>query len=65
MDQLAELEADVRARDVEARMTDDERFSLVLGLMGGGEMWPLRDARIPPGVPVSAGYCLLYTSRCV
>lgn len=37
-------------------MTDDERFSLVLGLMGGGEMWPLRDARIPPGVPVSAGY---------
>ncbi len=56
MDQLAELEADVRARDVEARMTDDERFSLVLGLMGGGEMWPLRDARIPPGVPVSAGY---------
>ena len=56
MDQLAELEADFRARDVEARMTDDERFSLVLGLMGGGEMWPLRDARIPPGVPVSAGY---------
>ncbi len=56
MDQLAELEADVRARDVEARMTDDERFSLVLGLMGGGEMWPLRDERIPPGVPVSAGY---------
>jgi len=56
LDQLAELEADVRARDVEARMTDDERFSLVLGLMGGGEMWPLRDARIPPGVPVSAGY---------
>jgi beta-glucosidase len=51
-----ELEADVRARDVEARMTDDERFSLVLGLMGGGEMWPLRDDRIPRDVPVSAGY---------
>ena len=56
MDELGELEADVRARDVEARMTDDERFSLLLGVMGGGEMWPLRDERIPSGVPMSAGY---------
>ena len=54
MDQLAD--ADVRARDVEARMTDDERFSLLLGIMGSGEMWPLRDERIPADVPMSAGY---------
>ncbi|HWT48855.1 MAG TPA: glycosyl hydrolase, partial [Mycobacterium sp.] len=37
-------------------MTDDERFSLLVGVMGAGELWPLRDARIPPGVPMSAGY---------
>ena len=54
MDELAD--ADHRARNVEAQMTDDERFSLLLGVMGGGEMWPLRDERIPPGVPMSAGY---------
>jgi beta-glucosidase len=51
-----ESEADVRARDVESRMTDDERFSLLVGVMGAGEMWPLRDERIPPDVPMSAGY---------
>ncbi|OSC42141.1 beta-glucosidase [Mycobacterium decipiens] len=37
-------------------MTDDERFSLLVGVMGAGEMWPLRDERIPPGVPMCAGY---------
>jgi beta-glucosidase len=37
-------------------MTDDERFSLLVGVMGAGELWPLRDDRIPPGVPMSAGY---------
>jgi len=37
-------------------MTDDERFSLLVGVMGAGESWPLRDERIPPGVPMSAGY---------
>ncbi|ORW47188.1 glycosyl hydrolase [Mycobacterium paraense] len=37
-------------------MTDDERFSLLVGVMGAGELWPLRDERIPPGVPMSAGY---------
>lgn len=47
---------DARAREVEARMTDDERFSLLVGVMGAGEMWPVRDARIPPDVPMSAGY---------
>jgi beta-glucosidase len=47
---------DARAREVEAQMTDDERFSLIVGVMGAGELWPLRDERIPPGVPMSAGY---------
>ncbi len=47
---------DARAREVEAQMTDDERFSLLVGVMGAGELWPLRDERIPPGVPMSAGY---------
>ncbi len=37
-------------------MTDDERFSLLVGVMGAGESWPLHDERIPPGVPMSAGY---------
>ncbi|WP_197519405.1 glycoside hydrolase family 3 protein [Mycobacterium sp. E2327] len=47
---------DERAREVEAQMTDDERFSLILGVMGAGELWGQRDERIPPGVPMSAGY---------
>lgn len=47
---------DARAREVEAQMTDDERFSLLVGVMGAGELWPLRDERIPQGVPMSAGY---------
>ena len=47
---------DVRAREVEAQLTDDERFSLLVGVMGAGELWPVRDERIPPDVPMSAGY---------
>ncbi|WP_197506973.1 beta-glucosidase [Mycobacterium sp. 852002-50816_SCH5313054-b] len=50
------IDPDARAREVEAQMTDDERFSLLVGVMGAGELWPLRDERIPPGVPMSAGY---------
>jgi beta-glucosidase len=54
---MAELTgADARARAVEAQMTDDERFSLIVGVAGAGEFWPMRDERIPPGVPMSAGY---------
>ncbi|OBA84134.1 glycosyl hydrolase [Mycobacterium sp. 1164966.3] len=37
-------------------MTDDERFSLIVGVMGASDMWPVRDERIPPGVPMCAGY---------
>ena len=47
---------DSRAREVEAQLTDDERFALLVGVMGAGEMWPVPDARIPPDVPMSAGY---------
>lgn len=49
-------DADARAREVEAQLTDDERFALLVGVMGAGDMWPVRDERIPPGVPMSAGY---------
>jgi len=49
-------EAGARAREIETRMTDDERFTLLVGVMGAGGLWPLRDERIPPGVPMSAGY---------
>jgi beta-glucosidase len=52
----SDADADARARETEAQMTDDERFGLLIGVMGAGEMWPLRDERIPPGVPMSAGY---------
>ena len=47
---------EARAREVEARMTDDERFALLVCLIGPSEMWPLRDERIPPGVETTTGY---------
>ena len=49
-------DADRRAQEIERQMTDDERFSLVISvigatsLMGGG-----RDERIPEEVAMSAG----------
>ena len=54
---MGELDdADIRAHEIENQMTDDERFSLLVGVMGAGDLWPLRDERIPPDVPMSAGY---------
>nr|VTP01717.1 Thermostable beta-glucosidase B [Mycobacterium riyadhense] len=50
------LDPDGRAREVEMQMTDDERFALLVGVMGKSELWPLRDGRIPEGTPMSAGY---------
>ena len=50
---MSDLDPDVRAREIEAQMTDDERFSLLVSVMGAGELWPLRDERIPHGVPMS------------
>jgi beta-glucosidase len=48
--------ADLRAREIETQMTDDERFSLLVSVMGANDLLPVRDARIPPEIPASAGY---------
>jgi beta-glucosidase len=48
--------ADVRAREVEAQMTDEERFSLLVSVMGVNDVVTVRDDRIPEGTPMSAGY---------
>jgi beta-glucosidase len=41
---------------VEAQMTDEERFSLLVSVMGVNSVVTVRDPRIPEGVPMSAGY---------
>lgn len=33
-----DTDADVRARDVEAQMTDEERFSLLVSVMGANDL---------------------------
>jgi beta-glucosidase len=48
--------ADSRAREVEEKMTDDERFSLLVSAMGVNDVFTQRDPRVPEGVPMSAGY---------
>src|SRR5262245_59249203 len=50
--------ADERARQTEQQMTDDERFSLLVSLIGAvPSIGQLRDKRIPPEVSnMSAGY---------
>jgi beta-glucosidase len=48
--------ADERARDVEQQMTDDERFSLLVSVMGQNHVVVERDPRIPEGTSMSAGY---------
>src|SRR5262245_58416637 len=53
----SELSPDERARDTEQRMTDDERFSLIISLIGAvPSIGVPRDRRIPEGVNMSAGY---------
>jgi beta-glucosidase len=48
---------DERAREIEAQMTDDERFSLIISLLGPVPSSVPRDPRIPEDVKnVSAGY---------
>ena len=49
-------EADRRARETEAQMTDDERFGLLVSVMGTNTAIATRDERIPEGTPMSAGY---------
>src|SRR5215472_8652079 len=53
---VAGSSADARARAVEEQMTDDERFSLLVSVMGVNDVVTVRDERIPEGVPMSAGY---------
>src|SRR5215468_10739137 len=48
--------ADVRAQETEDQMTDEERFSLLVSVMGTNPVLPVRDRRIPEDVPMSAGY---------
>jgi len=52
----AASDVDERAREVEGRMTDDERFSLLASVMGTNDVVTVRDERIPEGTPMSAGY---------
>jgi beta-glucosidase len=48
---------DERARATEQQMTDDERFSLIISLIGAvPSLGVPRDKRIPEGVNMSAGY---------
>lgn len=47
---------DARARAVEAQLTDEERFALLVSAMGISPTLPERDERIPAGTPMSAGY---------
>ncbi|MBV9206104.1 MAG: glycoside hydrolase family 3 protein [Actinobacteria bacterium] len=44
------------ARVTEQQMTDEERFSLLISVMGASSFAPVRDERIPEGIPMSAGY---------
>ena len=50
------MSADEQARMVEEQMTDDERFSLLVSVMGVNDVVTVQDERIPEGVPMSAGY---------
>ena len=53
---MASIDADRRALETEQQMTDEERFSLLVCVMGANDVLPVRHARIPEGVPMSAGY---------
>jgi beta-glucosidase len=53
---MAAADPDARARETEARMTDEERFSLLVSVMGTNDVIAERDERIPPDAPMSAGY---------
>lgn len=52
--------ADERARATEAKMTDDERFSLIISLFGAVPALGVpRDKRIPPDVPPSTAFAVI------
>jgi beta-glucosidase len=56
VDSVANADPDERARTTESQMTDEERLSLVVSVMGANDLLPIHDARIPEDVPMSAGY---------
>ncbi|HEX2336727.1 MAG TPA: glycoside hydrolase family 3 protein, partial [Hyphomicrobiaceae bacterium] len=52
-----ESEFDVRARETEQQMTDDERFLMITSVIGAvASIGIPRDPRIPEDVPMSAGH---------
>lgn len=51
-----DLSPDERATITERQMTDEERFSLLISVMGVSPSFPVRDKRIPQGVAMSVGY---------
>ena len=51
-----QTEFDKRARETERQMTDDERFSMLISIMGRSGSVAKRDKRIPLTVPMSSGY---------
>ena len=51
-----DLSPDQRATITERQMTDEERFSLLVSVMGVNTSFPVRDKRIPEGVAMSVGY---------
>jgi beta-glucosidase len=54
---MTDADADARAREIEGQMTDDERFSLLVSVMGQlGGLITERDERIPEGTPMSSGH---------
>jgi beta-glucosidase len=53
---MGQTSADLRAREIERQMTDEERFSLLVSVMGASSEFPVRDPRIPANVPMSAGF---------
>jgi beta-glucosidase len=53
---MGAADPDARARETEARMTDEERFALLVSVMGINDVITSRDERIPPDAPMSAGY---------
>ncbi len=54
---VSEIDADARARQTEQQMTEDERFSLIVSLIGALPLIGVpRDKRIPEDATMSAGY---------
>jgi beta-glucosidase len=54
--ELQESAVDVRAREVEQQMTDDERFSLLVSVAGSSTVAPAKDKRFPNDVTMCTSY---------